>query len=121
MSNVSKFFASLFAFLAAVALAHDVYVWQTSGNPFAFAALGWITKHYAGEEHKVVVETVSPEIFNDLFTPFLSLPLFFSMLGLSVFSLSVGYLAFLVRRYSRKGAAEKKVPASSRGVVYRRK
>ena len=119
MSGVSKFFASLFTLLAILAVGHDIYIWQTSGNPFAFAALGWITKHYAGEEHKTVVETISPENFNIIFTPILSIPLFYSMAGLTVLSLILGYIGRLVRKYN--GGTPDGKPAPNKGFVYKRR
>ena len=83
MSSGAKAIATLFRLLALIALGHDIYVWQNSeGHPFAFAALGWISKTYAPEQHQFVVDVLGADSFNAVLTPLLKIPAFFFALGL---------------------------------------
>jgi hypothetical protein len=98
MSSTAKTFAAFFAILAFAALGHDIYVWQTSdGFPFAFAALGWITKTYALEYHQIVVDVLGAEAFNTILTPILRIPAFFLAVGLTVFSSVIGFILHKVK------------------------
>lgn len=75
------FFLALFPLGA---LAHDIYVWKTGEHPFAFAALGWITKTYIPEYHQMVVDILGPELFNQILTPILELRAFYAGIGVVV-------------------------------------
>lgn len=120
MSDIAKFFIFLFGLFALLALGHDIYIWQTSRNPFAFAALGWITKHYAQEQHEFFVQMVSPEIFNLVFAPFFSIPLFFSMSGFALLSWALGYAAQRFGQARKKRAFQSK-PHPTKGFSYKRR
>lgn len=101
MSPTGKMISSLFGLLALVALGHDLYIWQNSeGFPFAFAALGWISKTYLPEQHQFLVDVLSPETFNAILTPVLKIPAFFLCLGLS---LATSALDVLNRQFGKKG------------------
>jgi hypothetical protein len=86
--------------LPLAALGHDIYVWQETGNPFAFAALGWITKTYLPDYHKAAVEMLSPENFNMLLTPVLEQKAFFLGLGIEVFAVVAGIVSAQMDRIS---------------------
>jgi hypothetical protein len=100
MSVTAKAFFSLFLLLAAAALGHDIYVWYNSnGEPFAFAALGWISKTYLPAEHQLLVDMIGgPESFNSVVTPILRLPAFFLAAGLAV----LVYLIDFINRTIKK-------------------
>ncbi|HNQ91557.1 MAG TPA: hypothetical protein PKI93_01345 [Alphaproteobacteria bacterium] len=98
LSTTSKTFCSLFALLTAVALGHDLYIWQKDGNDFSFAYLGGIFKRYLPEEFKTTVDTLGAENFNILLTPFLSMPAVFLFGGLLAFSFAAGLAGALVKK-----------------------
>jgi len=93
MSFSAKAFFALFVFFAIASLSHDIYVWQNSnGFPFAFAALGWITENYFNAEHKMVVETLGAETFNQILTPILKIPAFFLTSGLAALIFIIDFI-----------------------------
>ena len=113
MSSTAKTFAVFFAILAVAALGHDIYVWQTSvGFPFAFAALGWITKTYALEYHRMVVDTLGAETFNIIFTPVLRIPAFFLASGLFVLTLAVDFISRKAKWVGKPAEKEKSLKFS---------
>lgn len=97
LSTTSKIFCGLFSLLAAVALGHDIYIWQKDGNIFSFAYLGGIFKRYLPDEFKTTVDALSPENFNILLTPILSIQAFHFFAGLFIFSLVAGLIGAWVR------------------------
>lgn len=92
MSPSAKALFTLFILLALGALGHDIYIWQNAGgNPFAFAALGWISKTYIPNEHQMLVDMFGADSFNEIFTPFLKIPAFFMAAGLAAFVYAVDF------------------------------
>lgn len=89
MSQTAKTLAIFFALLAFVALGHDVYLWQTTGFPFAFAALGWLSKNYVPDQHQAIVEMLGAETFNMILTPVLRLPACLLMAALALVVMGV--------------------------------
>ncbi len=84
---------NFFAMLAIIAIAHDIYLWVTSdGYPFAFAALGWISKTYLPDIHQAAVDMIGPEIFNQILTPVLKIPAFFLMASLALTAGGIGLI-----------------------------
>ena len=84
--------------LALGALAHDIYVWQQdTAYPFNFAALGWMSKTYYPAEHQMVVDTLSPETFNEILTPLLKIPAFFLMVGIAAFIFVVDFANRMIK------------------------
>ncbi len=101
--------AKLFGFLTLMAVGHDLYLWSTSdGFPFAFAALGWITKHYIPEAHAVVVNLIGVPTFNMILTPALKIPAAFLAGGLSLAFMGIGFI--LQRRENAKSAPKRPRP-----------
>ena len=93
MSASAKALFSLFFLFAVAAIGHDIYVWQNGeGHPFAFAALGWITKTYLPAEHQMMVDMLGPESFNEILTPILKIPAFFLAAGLAAFVFAVDFI-----------------------------
>jgi hypothetical protein len=93
MSQSARNACVALALLPLAALGHDIYVWQTTGNPFAFAALGWMTKTYLADYHQMAVDTLSPENFNMLLAPILEQKAFFLGAGIEVFALVAGIVS----------------------------
>lgn len=90
MSTSAKAFLSLFFLFALAALGHDIYVWYNgNGHPFAFAALGWISKTYLPAEHQITIDALGVETFNQILTPILKIPAFFMAVGLAAFVYAV--------------------------------
>lgn len=98
LSMKSKFFCWLFGLLTVAALAQDVYIWQTEGNVFSFAALGGVFKHYFPGEFKETVGTLGEENFNILLTPILALPGVYLFGGLTIFSFVAGFISMSVKK-----------------------
>lgn len=93
MSTSAKALFSLFVLLALCALGHDIYVWYNgNGHPFAFAALGWISKTYTPAEHQMAVDTLGADSFNEILTPFLKIPAFFLTAGLAAFVYAIDFI-----------------------------
>ena len=91
MSRTAKTFCGFFLILACMALGGDVYIWYNSdGHPFAFAALGYLTKTYVPEYHQLVVDALTPEVFNQILAPILAISAFFLGLALAGISLVIG-------------------------------
>lgn len=98
MSTSAKALFSLFFILAMCAIGHDIYVWQNGdGHPFAFAALGWISKTYLPTEHQMVVDMLGPETFNVILTPLLKIPAFFITAGLATLIYALDFIQRRVR------------------------
>ena len=95
MSVTAKAFFSLFFLLAAAALGHDIYAWYNSnGEPFAFAALGWISKTYLPSEHQMFVDMMGgAESLNEIMTPILRIPAFFLAAGLATFVYLIDFIS----------------------------
>ncbi len=93
ISPTAHKFAKVFALLAFLAVGHDIYLWVTSDDfPFAFAALGWITKHYIPEYHAAVVDFIGVDTFNLVLTPILKIPAAFLAGCLSLVFIGIGFI-----------------------------
>ncbi|MDY0029710.1 MAG: hypothetical protein RBR86_07185 [Pseudobdellovibrionaceae bacterium] len=93
MRRISKkaiFFTSLFAILAVVALARDLYAWDRD-NIYPRGDLGGIFKLYLPDAYHSVVDFLGADLFNAVLTPILSIPAFLLALGLCIFSFALGY------------------------------
>lgn len=85
MSRSVKPFFLLCILLTLGAVGHDIYIWQTSnGFPFAFAALGWISKTYIPDIQQQVVDMLGVDLFNAVLTPILKIPAAFFTAGLTM-------------------------------------
>jgi hypothetical protein len=117
MSKTAKNLTYLFLILALVAVGDDLYIWQTSDNyPFAFAALGWLAKHYAPEQMDMVVEFMGVDLFNQIFAPILRIPAFFMALGLA----GVVFVVDIIRGLIKTRHLAKMPPAAKYGRSIKR-
>ena len=93
ISPTAHTFAKVFVLLAFLAIGHDIYLWVTSDDfPFAFAALGWLTKHYIPEYHAAVVAFIGVDTFNLVLTPILKIPAVFLAGGLALAFMGIGFI-----------------------------
>lgn len=84
MSSSAKALFLLFILLTLMAVGHDIYIWQTSdGFPFAFAALGWISKTYIPDIQQIIVDMLGVDLFNTVITPVLRIPATFLAAGIA--------------------------------------
>ena len=117
MPRAAKNIAGFFVFLALIALGGDIYIWQHSdGHPFAFAALGYLSKTYLAEYHQLVVDAFTPETFNVIFTPILAIPAVFFCLGMAAVTLVLGFITHVVKSGSKGQMAPK-----NKNFEYKRK
>ena len=108
MPGPAKFFCGLFLLCALAALGADIYIWQNSDDhPFTFAETGYLTKTYATEYHQMVVDAVTPEIFNQIFRPILQIPAVFLSLSFACLSLCFGFLAMSIKAKTKGQMAPK--------------
>ena len=85
MPRSAKALFALCILLTLVAVGHDIYIWQTSnGFPFAFAALGWITRTYVPDIQQMIVDAIGVDMFNTILTPILKIPAAFLAAGCAV-------------------------------------
>lgn len=108
LSSTARTLSGFFLILAVIALGHDLYLWQIRpDHPFAFAALGWITKTYIPEQHQILVDLIGAEAFNLILTPLLKIPAFFSAVGLSALTVMIDYTN---RRMKAAGEYKRRAP-----------
>jgi len=99
MNASAKAIFALFVLFAMAALGNDIYIWYTNpnGEPFAFAALGWITKNYLPNEHQMVVDMLGVETFNSVLTPLLRIPAFFLTAGIAAMVYAIDFITRTIR------------------------